>query len=63
MTDAKQLLAIEACDAWREYLEQTRGQSEVRYEEVEPWAWARLQQRLRAIATRMEKLERKPVPA
>src|SRR5215211_4866387 len=46
--EAYELLLIEEADAWFEYLEATRGQSEARYKEVEPWAWARLRQRLRA---------------
>ena len=44
--EAQELLLIEEADAWFEYLETTRGQSAVRYVEVEPWAWARLAQRL-----------------
>jgi hypothetical protein len=54
--DAHELLLIEEADAWFEYLEATRGQSVLRYGEVEPWAWARLAQRLRAIKTRRGKL-------
>jgi hypothetical protein len=54
--EAHELLLIEEADAWFEYLEATRGQSTVRYKEVEPWAWARLTQRLRAIKTRRAKL-------
>ena len=50
--EAYELLLIEEADAWFEYLEATRGQSADRYKEVEPWAWARLSQRLRAIRTR-----------
>jgi hypothetical protein len=59
MQDAKEaleLLLIEEADAWFEYLEATRSQSAARYEEVEPWAWSRLSQRLRAIKTRRAKL-------
>ena len=55
--EAHELLLIEEADAWFEYLEATRGQSVVRYKEVEPWAWARLSQRLRAIKTRRAKLK------
>ena len=40
--EAEELLLIEEADAWFEYLEATRGQTAVRYREVEPWAWARL---------------------
>jgi hypothetical protein len=54
--EAQELLLIEEADAWFEYLEATRGQSSPRYREVEPWAWARLAQRLRAIRTRRSKL-------
>ena len=54
--EAQELLLIEEADAWFEYLETTRGQSAVRYVEVEPWAWARLAQLLRAIRARRAKL-------
>jgi hypothetical protein len=54
--DPYELLLIEEADAWFEYLDSTRGQTAVRYQEVEPWAWARLSQRLRAIRTRRTKL-------
>ena len=53
---AQELLLIEEADAWFEYLEATRGQTELRYREIEPWAWARLRQRLRAVKTRRAKL-------
>jgi hypothetical protein len=49
-------LLIEEADAWFEYLEATRGQSAGRYRELEPWAWARLMQRMRAIKARRAKL-------
>ena len=54
--EAEELLMIEEADAWFEYLEATRNQIETRYGEIEPWAWARLNQRLRAIRTRRAKL-------
>jgi hypothetical protein len=54
--EAYELLLIEEADAWFEYLDATHGQSAVRYSEVEPWAWARLSQRLRAIRARRAKL-------
>ena len=54
--EALELLLIEEADAWFEYLESTRGQTKTRYGEVEPWAWARLGQRLRAIGARRAKL-------
>ena len=53
---SEELLLIEEADAWFEYLEATRCQSELRYREIEPWAWARLRQRLRAVRTRRAKL-------
>ena len=56
MHEAEELLMIEEADAWFEYLEATRNQLETRYRELEPWAWARLNQRLRAIRTRRAKL-------
>ena len=54
--EAEELLLIEEADAWFEYLEATRGQSATRYCELEPWAWARLMQRMRAVKTRRTKL-------
>ena len=53
---AEELLMIEEADAWFEYLEATRGQGERRYREVEPWAWARLTQRLRGVRARRSRL-------
>jgi hypothetical protein len=37
----------EVRDAWSQYLDEVRGTDDVRYPEVEPWAWARLMARLR----------------
>jgi len=53
---AEELLQIEEADAWFEYLEATRVQSRTRYSELEPWAWARLSQRLRAVRARRARL-------
>ena len=53
---AEELLQLEEADAWFEYLEATRGQLETRYAELEPWAWARLSQRLRAVGARRARL-------
>jgi hypothetical protein len=53
---AEELLQIEEADAWFEYLEATRGQNENRYAELEPGAWARLSQRLRAVRARRSRL-------
>ena len=50
-------LAIEEADAWFEYLEVTRAEiSSGRYPEIEPWAWARLSQRLRAVKRKRAEL-------
>jgi hypothetical protein len=54
--EVHELLLIEEADAWFEYLEATREQSPHRYGEIEPWAWGRLTQRLRAIRTRRAKM-------
>ncbi|MBD0348641.1 MAG: hypothetical protein ICV59_05780 [Thermoleophilia bacterium] len=54
--EANELLLIEEADAWFEYLEATRAKSAARYAEIEPWAWARLAQRLRLIRRRRAKL-------
>ena len=53
---AEELLQLEEADAWFEYLESTRGQSETRSSELEPWAWARLSQRLRGVHARRARL-------
>ena len=54
--EAEELLLIEEADAWFEYLEATTGHTATRYLEVEPWAWARLSQRLRAVRARRSRL-------
>ena len=55
-------LALEEADAWFEYLEATQAQARtMRYAEVEPWAWARLNQRLRAVERKRETLKAAPV--
>ena len=51
-----ELLLIEEADAWFEYPEATRGQTQTRYAEIEPWAWARLHSGLRAIRARRARL-------
>jgi hypothetical protein len=51
-------LVIEEADAWFEYLEATQAQARtMRYAEIEPWAWARLNQRLRAVEHKRETLK------
>ncbi|MGH3004486.1 MAG: hypothetical protein ACRDOS_01020 [Gaiellaceae bacterium] len=55
--DAREALAIEEADAWFEYLESTQAESgAARYEEVEPWAWARLKQRLRSVERKRSRM-------
>src|SRR4029078_9830105 len=54
---AHEALAIEEADAWFEYLAVTRGAlGDRRYYEIEPWAWARLSQRLRAVKRKQTQL-------
>ena len=54
---ADEALAIEEADAWFEYLEVTRAEiGSGRYQEIEPWAWARLSQRLRAVKRKQTQL-------
>jgi len=54
---APDALAIEEADAWCEYLEVTRAEiGSGRYHEIEPWAWARLSQRLRAVKRKQTEL-------
>ncbi len=55
--EAHELLWIEEADAWFEYADATQGERGDRYAEIEPWAWARLQQRLRSLAVRRARLE------
>ena len=52
----QELLQIEEADAWFEYADATKAQYGDRYAEIEPWAWARLQQRLRAVRLRRARL-------
>ena len=54
--EAHELLLIEEADAWFEYADATKGQLGTRYSEIEPWAWARLQQRLRIVRSRRSRL-------
>ncbi len=60
--DANEALAIEEADAWFEYLEAVRAHLHSgRYDEVEPWAWARLSQRLRDVDS--ERAQLRPAAA
>lgn len=55
-TRASEVLRDETLGAWAEYLHATRDQPHARYLEVEPWAWKRLQSRLRATEARRQRL-------
>ena len=55
-SELHELLLIEEADAWFEYADATRTEAGSRYAEIEPWAWARLQQRLRLVRTRRARL-------
>ncbi|MBA2614586.1 MAG: hypothetical protein H0U90_02225 [Actinobacteria bacterium] len=58
MREAQEALAIEEADAWFEYLEAVRAHERTnRYDEVEPWAWARLLQRLRIVERERARLQ------
>ena len=54
--EVHELLLIEEADAWFEYADATKDQTATRYAEIEPWAWARLQQRLRIVRARRARL-------
>jgi hypothetical protein len=51
-----EVLLIEEADAWFEYADATKTHQGSRYAEIEPWAWSRLQQRLRAVRVRRARL-------
>ena len=54
--DLREALLLEEADAWFEYLDATRAPGDARYEDVEPWAWARLKQRLRSVTQKRARL-------
>lgn len=49
-------LALEEREAWDGYLEATRETTDFNYDEVEPWAWSRLNARLLNIQNRRVQL-------
>jgi hypothetical protein len=51
-----EVLLIEEADAWFEYADATKDQKGTGYAEIEPWAWSRLQQRLRGVRVRRSRL-------
>ena len=58
---AEELLQLEEADAWFEYLESTRGQSETAHSELEPWAWARLSSAfVRCVRAALASAQRRP---
>ncbi|MBI4034637.1 hypothetical protein HY380_01930 [Candidatus Saccharibacteria bacterium] len=61
--EAEELSQIEEAEAWFEYLEAVRNQDAIRYGDVEPWAWSRLNLRLRVIRRRRAKLRTAAAPA
>jgi hypothetical protein len=62
MFGAHEALVIEEADAWFEYLEAVRTHANSgRYDEIEPWAWARLRQRIQAVER--ERSRMKPAAA
>jgi predicted Fe-S protein YdhL (DUF1289 family) len=46
----EQLRRVEEETAWSEYLDETKRLKGARYDEVEGWAWSRLQEKLQVIA-------------
>jgi hypothetical protein len=52
----REVLLIEEADAWFEYADATKCQDGNRYAEIEPWAWARLLERLRVVRARRSRL-------
>lgn len=46
------MLLIERADAWFVYLDDIRGAVPNNYDEVEAWAWSKLQMKLRTIDQR-----------
>jgi hypothetical protein len=51
-TRAERVAEVETGAAWARYLADTRDLDSLRYEELEPWAWDRLQATLHAISLR-----------
>jgi hypothetical protein len=51
---AEELLRLEEADAWFEYREALSDLMEPYYSEAEAWAWANLQQKLRAVEMRRD---------
>jgi hypothetical protein len=43
-------------EAWQAYLDATRSETSISYDEVEPWAWNRLQAELKILGKRTGKI-------
>lgn len=50
------ILEADRIEAWDAYLEATRHEGPFTYDEVEPWAWTRLEMTLSAIKAREQAL-------
>ena len=60
--ETREALEIEQADAWFEYLDTLRSHGQAgEYDDVEPWAWARLNQRLQAVES--ERARQRPAAA
>lgn len=57
--EVREVYSTEEADAWFEYLEQTTGLDGSHYSEVEGWAWARLESKLRMIQRRRDREQRR----
>lgn len=51
-------IRLDEVAAWAEYAEAIHAQTETRYEQIEPWAWAKLQAKLKTIDARRGALRR-----
>jgi hypothetical protein len=57
------LASAEVRDAFASYLDEVRGLEPLRYDEVEPWAWARLQSRVNGRRLGPKKKKKREVAA
>lgn len=58
MPSRRQLTELEDAEraAWDDYLDKTKTKDGQSYQELEPWAWAKLRQTLREIRRRRKRL-------
>lgn len=52
LTAPSRMAPPEVREAWSQYLDELRETHPLRYPEVEPWAWARLEAKLKELKTR-----------